>query len=343
MAWRSRAMLAWALLVAGFGALRPQEPEPDEGAEPLEVAPAEPCALPGLTARYAPDGVGNGAQELRLWLPGGERPERGFPVLVVLEGGGWREPSPLPEQPSATHCRYLGAGYAVALVRYTFTSTDFENRGAYPAPELDALHAIQHLRFRAAEYGLDGQRVIGLGRSAGAQGLLAAAYWPDRRDPQASGQAACSSRPDVLLCQALGAAHVPALRQRTVSGLARHLGAQSDLLADVPRERQLEASPLTWLAAAPDVARRIPVHLVSAAKPIEQPTARPFVENAVGHRHEPWNTAVLFAELQALGGVHPEHSRWLSLHETPLEPEAVDAARLLWLEQVLPLLATRDS
>jgi acetyl esterase/lipase len=91
------------------------------------------------------------------------------PLIIVIHGGSWQsgDNKQLPELNS-----YLAAkGYNVAAINYRLAS-------AYkaPAPVEDTKDAIQFLISHAAEYNIDTNNIILLGRSAGAQVALCAAY-----------------------------------------------------------------------------------------------------------------------------------------------------------------------
>jgi acetyl esterase/lipase len=91
------------------------------------------------------------------------------PLIIVIHGGSWQsgDNKQLPELNS-----YLAAkGYNVAAINYRLAP-------AYkaPAPVEDTKDAIQFLISHAAEYNIDTNNIILLGRSAGAQVALCAAY-----------------------------------------------------------------------------------------------------------------------------------------------------------------------
>jgi len=72
----------------------------------------------------------------------------------------------------ATLNHYLaGRGYAVAAIEYRFAP-----RWTWPAQRDDVLDAIDYLQKHAAEFGIDPQRFVLLGRSAGGQIAEAVAY-----------------------------------------------------------------------------------------------------------------------------------------------------------------------
>ncbi|MDB5047130.1 MAG: lip2 [Fibrobacteres bacterium] len=91
------------------------------------------------------------------------------PCIVVLHGGGWDGGvrSQLPDLNG-----FLAAeGYAVASLEYRLAP-----KYRYPAPVEDVADALAYLRAHAAELGIDSARFVLLGRSAGGQIALQAAY-----------------------------------------------------------------------------------------------------------------------------------------------------------------------
>lgn len=104
-----------------------------------------------------------------------------LPLVVMIHGGSWRGGSraDLPELN-----RYLAAhGYAVAAVSYRFVP-----QFPHPAASEDIKSAIQFLKSNAARFEIDASRIALVGRSAGGQLALLAAYTV--RDPAIRGVAA---------------------------------------------------------------------------------------------------------------------------------------------------------
>ncbi len=92
-----------------------------------------------------------------------------LPVVVVIHGGSWHygDSGQLP-----AINRYLAQrGYAVAAVNYRKAP---EN--PFPAARDDVISAIQFLKSHAATLGIDPQRMVLLGRSAGGHLALVVAY-----------------------------------------------------------------------------------------------------------------------------------------------------------------------
>jgi len=86
------------------------------------------------------------------------------PAVLVMPGGGYRGISDREAEPIAT--AYLAEGYHAFVLRYSV-------RSEFPAPLLDAEEALDVIRGRGAEWGVDAERIAAIGFSAG--GHLAAA------------------------------------------------------------------------------------------------------------------------------------------------------------------------
>jgi acetyl esterase/lipase len=96
------------------------------------------------------------------------------PCILIIHGGGWNsgDETQLPER-----SRQLAAmGYRVASMAYRLAP-----RFRWPAQKEDVAAALAYLKAHAAELGIDPHRFILLGRSAGGQIALDAAY--ALRDP----------------------------------------------------------------------------------------------------------------------------------------------------------------
>ncbi len=129
------------------------------------LAPANEATLPDTPKAMAPvpteADVAYGPHPenvLDFWRAEGEGPH---PLLVHIHGGGWRGGS--KEVRPGQIDRYLSAGISVASIEYRFTPAH-----PLPAPVHDAARAIQFLRSRASEWGLDKSRIALTGGSAGA-------------------------------------------------------------------------------------------------------------------------------------------------------------------------------
>ncbi|HEY7087703.1 MAG TPA: alpha/beta hydrolase [Tepidisphaeraceae bacterium] len=143
------------------------------------VPPAPPpCAAFSLAAAIVPDNPAPVAIETMQYADGlmldfyrapGRSPR---PCVVMIHGGSWLHGNRLDDGTKRWLNDWLaGLGYAVASIDYRL-SPQFK----WPAQRDDLLAAIRFLREHAADLGIDGDRLVLLGRSAGAQMAIATAY-----------------------------------------------------------------------------------------------------------------------------------------------------------------------
>jgi acetyl esterase/lipase len=162
-----------ALLLLGLAVLfcwrswgrTPHLPEPHKPAPDL------------ANIRYGPDE----RNVLDLWKakagPGQPGPR---PVVVFFHGGGFR----LGDKSSISGwliAKCLDAGISVASANYRLSRT-----APFPAPMLDGARAVQMLRLRAGELGIDSTRIAVSGSSAGAGIALWVAFHDDLADRESS-------------------------------------------------------------------------------------------------------------------------------------------------------------
>ncbi len=105
------------------------------------------------------------------------RAEGPAPLVLYIHGGGFRG----GDKKSLSGARlreYLEAGFAVAAVNYRLTDT-----APAPAQYLDCARALQTLRHRAKELGLDPRLVASTGGSAGAGTSMWLAFHDDLAEP----------------------------------------------------------------------------------------------------------------------------------------------------------------
>ena len=91
------------------------------------------------------------------------------PCVVVIHGGGWETGS--PDEFTAFNQLLARRGFAVAAIQYRFAP-----RWPWPAQREDVLDALRCLKERAADFGIDPQKFVLMGRSAGGQIAEAVAY-----------------------------------------------------------------------------------------------------------------------------------------------------------------------
>ena len=157
-------------LVAAFG----EPPAISTTDAPPRAAPLVPLDLAFGVARHDViadehiyDVVDDQRLALDLYRPQYEVGPR--PVVVVIHGGGWTDGD---KRQLAVLSRYLAArGYVVANVGYRLAPD-----ARFPAPLEDLVSAIQYLKDLETTHGVDPTRLAFLGRSAGGQIALLAAY-----------------------------------------------------------------------------------------------------------------------------------------------------------------------
>ncbi len=104
-------------------------------------------------------------------------PGRGpHPFVVVVHGGSWRS----GDKGDAAHVSHALAHAGISVVDVTYRLAP---AARFPAAIADVKCLVGAVRARAAEFGLDPDRGALLGRSAGAQIALVAAYSDDRIAP----------------------------------------------------------------------------------------------------------------------------------------------------------------
>jgi acetyl esterase/lipase len=111
------------------------------------------------------------------------------PCVIVIHGGGWNSDDRKELAPLNGYLSSLG--YAVASIDYRLSP-----RYTYPAPVMDVQNALRFLRKHAEEWNLDTTRFILLGRSAGGQIALQAAY--TLKDPGIKGVIAFYAPADMV-------------------------------------------------------------------------------------------------------------------------------------------------
>lgn len=91
------------------------------------------------------------------------------PCLLIVHGGSWRsgDNSELPD----VNSYFAKAGYQVASINYRL-APNFQ----FPAPLEDVQAALKWLKLHASEFNIDTNNFVLMGRSAGGQIVLSAAY-----------------------------------------------------------------------------------------------------------------------------------------------------------------------
>lgn len=153
------------------------------------IPPATVQAVTNLT--YARHGAH--ALQLDLYLPAAtstdasavtpalsEPAPRLRPGIIFVHGGGWR--SGVRENFTPMAIRMAGHGYVAATISYRLSP-----EAPYPAAIHDVKAAIRWMRAHAREYGIDENRIVIAGGSAGGQiaSLVGMTNGQDRFEPQA--------------------------------------------------------------------------------------------------------------------------------------------------------------
>jgi len=133
-------------------------------------------------------------QTLAFWRADGPGAK---PLLVIIHGGGWLHGDAL-EAANTVYRHWLTFmlqnGISVAAINYRYST-----QAPLPAPVFDAARAIQFLRSKADELGLDKTRIAATGDSAGGCTALWLATHDDLADPKATDPVA---RESTRLCGA---------------------------------------------------------------------------------------------------------------------------------------------
>jgi acetyl esterase/lipase len=122
-------------------------------------------------------------QKLHFWKTQAEAGQPA-PLLFFIHGGGWQGGNRMSGL--ATMLRpVLDAGISVASAEYRFINEAMADGVEPPvkAPLSDAARALQTVRSKAAEWGIDKERVVASGGSAGACSSLWLAFHDDMADP----------------------------------------------------------------------------------------------------------------------------------------------------------------
>jgi acetyl esterase/lipase len=128
---------------------------------------------PTRTLAYGSDSL----QALDLWVPDGARPA---PLVLFVHGGGWKRGSKDNAVGRAMPAHMMAQGYVFASIDYRLVPAATVEQQAS-----DVAAALAHLLARAGEYGIDPDRVVLTGHSAGAH--LVALVGTDERYLKAVG------------------------------------------------------------------------------------------------------------------------------------------------------------
>lgn len=142
----------------------------------------------------------------------------GRPVVIVAPGGGYGGRADHEGEPIALWLNSLGI--SAFVLRYRVAPYK------HPAPLLDASRAVRTVRARAAEFGVDRNRIGLLGFSAGGHLVSSAGtHWDEGRAEDEDRIERVSSRPDlIVLCYPVVTLRDP----------HTHAGSRLNLLGEAP-------------------------------------------------------------------------------------------------------------
>lgn len=107
--------------------------------------------------------------KMQILLPAGSPHNGPHPLVVFVNGGGYHNPKMYIRVPWLS--RLAERGYVVAMPQYRGSED-----ATFPAMVQDVRTAIRFLRTHAKEYGIDPEKVVLMGGSAGGHTALLAAY-----------------------------------------------------------------------------------------------------------------------------------------------------------------------
>jgi len=153
-------------LTAAFGSAPFPESQPHRNTPYSAMAMISGIGIPDRpfqTYQYAPGGAEHSLNFYAAALPGKR------PCILVVHGGSWKSGNNA-ELPDVDHY-FANAGYQVATMNYRLAGM-----APFPAPREDVHSALVWLRQHAASLQIDTQNFVLMGRSAGGQIVLDAAY-----------------------------------------------------------------------------------------------------------------------------------------------------------------------
>ena len=136
--------------------------------------------------------AGNASLALHVFKPKAGDDARLRPAIVFFFGGGWSMGTPLQFYPECAH--FAGRGFVAISADYQISSL---HRSSPFESVADGKSAIRWVRQHAAELGVDANRIVAAGASAGGQIAAATALVPGL---ESGGEnLSVSSRPDALV------------------------------------------------------------------------------------------------------------------------------------------------
>ena len=144
----------------------------------MEAAFGRPIREPSAAPRGGAEEI-RGTTQTLVYSPDGHEPLQliyyrsagvaAAPCLIILHGGGWEKGN--PRDLAHWNDEWAARGFAVAALQYRLAP---EHR--WPAQRDDVRQALDFLKRNSSELGIDAERFVLLGRSAGGQIATACAY-----------------------------------------------------------------------------------------------------------------------------------------------------------------------
>lgn len=158
--------------VWGDGTFKPANGGGDSGESGLSGLPGGSAGSEDADYRAVAYASNSGAQVMDIYLP--ETGTGSDPVIVLVHGGGFK----FGDQAMPIIQPVIEAGRANG---YVVASVDYRKSGEaiFPAALADVKAAVRYLRANAAQYGIDPERVVIWGESAGAYLSLMTALTPE--------------------------------------------------------------------------------------------------------------------------------------------------------------------
>jgi acetyl esterase/lipase len=130
--------------------------------------------------------------QVHVYAAEGRAPGEKRPAILMIHGGGWESPGPFHTAP---HCRYFALRGLVAVnVEYRLVKKDSAVRIADCVA--DCRDALRLVRQKAADLGIDPERIAVAGDSAGGHLAAALGLLPD---PDEGKPGVASSRPNAMI------------------------------------------------------------------------------------------------------------------------------------------------
>ena len=111
---------------------------------------------------------------LDVYVPTGPTPDGGRPTILAIHGGGWRRFDKADYGGSVA--RLVREGYVVVAANYTLSAP---GRPSWPKNLEDVREAVRWTRLNASRFGIDPERVVAMGESAGGHLAALLGTYPD--------------------------------------------------------------------------------------------------------------------------------------------------------------------